>query len=237
MSTVVQPQRHASHPQASQPRRLGARREYLLRRALITPIDALSDILKNRYGGKKAYLIHCRSKLRYWLGAYSSFTRIRWNYVNRVWFVCTGNVCRSPFAAALARQRGLNAHSCGLHLSEGSPADPAAKQTGRSYGVDLTHHRSRLFKVSEVGEGDLIVVMEPMQADLVLTAIPPSKGIQITLLGLWSNRPWPHLQDPYNHSDVYFDRCFGRIEEAVEHLCSKIPAAASATPTASTRSE
>ena len=37
-------------------------------------------------------------------------------------FVCTGNTCRSPLAAALARAHGVDAQSAGLDADRGDPA-------------------------------------------------------------------------------------------------------------------
>ncbi|HTK57312.1 MAG TPA: hypothetical protein VL295_10805, partial [Gemmatimonadales bacterium] len=77
--------------------------------------------------------------------------------------VCHGNICRSPFAAALLEARirstGITVHSAGF-LGQGRPAPPHAVTAARARGVDLAAHRSRLVVPSLLRSADLIIVME-----------------------------------------------------------------------------
>ena len=65
-----------------------------------------------------------------------------------VLFVCTGNTCRSPMAAALFNQMAAGsayqAESAGLAAFTGDPASEASVRT-MAYlgGIDLSSHRSR----------------------------------------------------------------------------------------------
>lgn len=184
----------------------------------------LGDQMISRYGGRRAYLRHWRHMLHYRLGGFSPYRAIHWERVARVCFVCTGNICRSPFAESVARNLGLDSRSCGLNLTEGSPADEAAQRIALGFGNNLSAHRSRRFVAAEVGSGDLIVAMEPAQAEVVLTALPPATSAQITLLGLWAESPRPYLHDPYGQPDPYFQECFRIIDESVRRLDSLITA-------------
>jgi protein-tyrosine-phosphatase len=58
-------------------------------------------------------------------------------------FVCTGNTCRSAYAEAYARARGIDAASAGTSARDGerSPADAVAVASER--GIDLNEHRAR----------------------------------------------------------------------------------------------
>jgi protein-tyrosine-phosphatase len=62
-----------------------------------------------------------------------------------VLFVCTGNTCRSPLAAALwgVIAPGRPAASAGVGAWPGSPATDAARQVAREYGVSLDEHKAR----------------------------------------------------------------------------------------------
>lgn len=182
---------------------------------LLTRID---DWLNTRYGGKRAYLRHWRHAVHYRLGGFAPYREIRWEQVKRVWFVCTGNICRSPFAEAVGRRLGLDSRSCGLNLTEDSPADPVARRIALDFGADLSGHRSRRFVPTAVGAGDLIAAMEPAQAEAIVTALHPATDAQITLLGLWAGVPRPYLHDPYMQPDPYFQECFRIIEESVQGL-------------------
>lgn len=64
-------------------------------------------------------------------------------------FVCTGNFCRSPMAATLARNvlagraEAVDVLSAGL-LQGGQPANGEAVKPMKRRGLDLITHRSRL---------------------------------------------------------------------------------------------
>lgn len=67
----------------------------------------------------------------------------------RVLFVCTGNTCRSPMAAAYAADRFRRAGrgdfecpSAGLAAWTGTPASHAAIETMGEIGIDLNGFRS-----------------------------------------------------------------------------------------------
>ena len=64
--------------------------------------------------------------------------------------VCTGNICRSPLAAALLEHHAqalgclhLDVGSAGTHASAGNPASQLTRELAPTLGVDLTRHRSR----------------------------------------------------------------------------------------------
>jgi len=64
-----------------------------------------------------------------------------------VLFVCTGNTCRSPVAAALLRshlaERGLSVASAGTHAFPGAAASDGSREAAREVGLNLSGHRSR----------------------------------------------------------------------------------------------
>jgi protein-tyrosine phosphatase len=92
-------------------------------------------------------------------------------------FVCTGNLCRSPMAATVARNvlagkaEAVDVISAGL-LRPGQPAtDEAVKVMGRR-GLDLSTHRSRRVGDALVPAPDLIVGMAREHARAVVDVIP-----------------------------------------------------------------
>ena len=83
-------------------------------------------------------------------------------------FVCTGNTCRSPLAAAIARQlaaergqRDLQIESAGTSPWDGSPASDGALLVGIERGLDLSPHRARQLSREIVSGADIILAMGP----------------------------------------------------------------------------
>jgi protein-tyrosine-phosphatase len=81
-------------------------------------------------------------------------------------FVCTGNTCRSPMAASIARrvadERGLAdvvVASAGTGALDGSPASDGALLVAMERGSDLSDHRSRVLTRELVESSDVILVM------------------------------------------------------------------------------
>jgi len=77
-------------------------------------------------------------------------------------FLCTGNTCRSPLAAALAsRSWGDIAvfSSAGLHAAPGEPASDGARAVAAEMGADLSDHRSRPVDAQVLAEADWVIGM------------------------------------------------------------------------------
>src|SRR5688500_11705046 len=62
-------------------------------------------------------------------GRLRPFIRHDLGHVNRLVFVCQGNICRSSFADHLARSLGIPSVSFGLATTTGMRADPTAMRT------------------------------------------------------------------------------------------------------------
>jgi len=82
-----------------------------------------------------------------------------------VLFVCFGNICRSPLAEAIARQkadeRGLSItfESAGVGAAGGGAATPEAEQVAREHGLDLSSFGSRRIDGELLGRADLVLTM------------------------------------------------------------------------------
>src|SRR5438128_12633633 len=79
-------------------------------------------------------------------------------------FVCHGNICRSPLAAALLR-RALSRQEVAVASAgfsdPGRPAPAEAVAAASRYGVDLSAHRSQLLTPDRARGADLVVAMDP----------------------------------------------------------------------------
>jgi protein-tyrosine phosphatase len=80
--------------------------------------------------------------------------------------VCTGNICRSPFAEVILQDelgaRGVRVASAGVRALIDDPMTPEAQQLARQYGVPeelISGHRARWLNESHLVEPDLILAM------------------------------------------------------------------------------
>jgi protein-tyrosine phosphatase len=140
--------------------------------------------------------------------------------------VCHGNLCRSPFAAALlaATLPSLAVRSAGLEAGEGEPAAPDAVRAARRAGVDLSGHRTRRLDVADLSGTDLILGMEARH-ERALVRLAPEVRARVRLLGEFLAEPPFGIADPWGRSDPVFDATFARLRDAVERLARAIETA------------
>jgi protein-tyrosine phosphatase len=83
-------------------------------------------------------------------------------------FLCTGNICRSPTAAAIARAEiaragyaGIEVSSAGIAALVGSGATRDASIVAAENGLSLADHRARQLTADLLATVDLVVGMQP----------------------------------------------------------------------------
>ena len=175
--------------------------------------------LIDRYGSRRGVVRTYWHKLLNLIGYYNKYYNVDWDSVDRLVFVCKGNICRSAYAEAVARSIGINAISCGISTIIDAPANPAAVEIAGKRKVDLKQHKTTPIMYLVLRKTDLLVAMEPWQADYLNRNLKRSH--YITLLGLWAFPLRPHVQDPYGLSAIYFNNCFEYIEKSVYEIEKK----------------
>jgi protein-tyrosine phosphatase len=181
--------------------------------------NSLNMWLNDHYGGKRTFCRFYYHKILGQLGKYTYAENINWVNVDRLVFVCQGNICRSPYAEQLARMNGLQSASLGLKTRTGKVANIDAIRNASLRGVDLSDHMSTAIEDFNFEQNDLLIAMEPWQLEITqLQVIKP--GVKHTLLGIWAKEYFPYLPDPYGKTDAFFQRCFFMIESAVENIVS-----------------
>jgi len=180
----------------------------------------MKDWLSNRYGSRRGFFNTFWHKSQYLLGRYKRYINVDWSGVDRIVFVCKGNICRSAFAEAVAKSRSIESVSCGICARDGAPADPNAVAAAKKRGINLGSHRTQRVSSLTPGCNDLFVAMEPWQITYLEKLFGTS--VRCTLLGFWASQRFPHIQDPFGCTSTYFDHCFCLIEQAVGGIASEI---------------
>ncbi len=154
--------------------------------------------------------------------------------VKKILFVCLGNICRSPAAEGVFKQkikeRGLeklfvvdSAGTGGWHV--GNLADPRMRETALSRGIELTS-RSRKIDESDLYEFDHILVMDNDNLDAVKSLIKDQKhpvNSKIKLILTYSrNSQLEEVPDPYYGGQNGFDKVIDLLDDAMDGLIDSL---------------
>jgi len=146
-------------------------------------------------------------------------------------FVCLGNICRSPMAAAmcrhLAEQRADkatwtvdSAGTAGFHV--GSGPDPRTRAVCTAHGVTIAH-RARQVIDDDFRRYDLLLAMDRSNLE-DLRARLPKYAWRARLLGDFGDPIGQEVPDPY-HSDGLgaFEAVFAQLDDCLHNLLARIP--------------
>ena len=134
--------------------------------------------------------------------------------------VCVGNICRSPMAEALLKQRfpEKNIDSAGVGALVGHGADPAAIKIMEQQNIDITSHVAKQIDENLALKADLIFTMSDSQNKWIEERWPFCRG-KTFKLGHWSNK---NIADPYKHELSAFQTAYQDIVEGVNEWQDKI---------------
>lgn len=179
--------------------------------------------VRNRFGSLRGLVAHSDALVGLATGRFRRLAALDFQRVDRVVFVCTGNICRSALAEACGNRHGLHCISAGINTRGNDPADSRICAVAQTYGLDMTAHRTRRLTDLGSSESDLFVGMEPSHIRQLLSW---NCAGQLTLLGLWHSPIRPYLHDPYVASDHYVDFCVNYICDAVTQIAKRVPSCA-----------
>lgn len=138
--------------------------------------------------------------------------------------VCTGNICRSPSAEIILRERLAEAGLAGLvtvdsagtadyHIGE-PPSEPA-RRVGARRGYELKALRARQLCAADFTDFDLILAMDRGHLRRIQALLPPDAKCRVHLFLEVMPEAGPDLDDPYYGDDRDYEAMFDAIEAAV----------------------
>jgi protein-tyrosine-phosphatase len=143
--------------------------------------------------------------------------------------ICYGNICRSPYAAAVL-SRQLVAVGRNLEVTQGGFYGPdrrspeTARGAALDRGVDLAPHRSRLLTAGAVEAATLVVVMEVGQAERVTAEFGAARSRTLVLGDLDPATVLSRdIPDPYGLQKEVFDATYARIDRCITALVGILP--------------
>jgi len=135
----------------------------------------------------------------------------------RILFVCLGNICRSPLAEAIVRERalvrGLDHQFCFASAGTGdwhvgSGADIRSAATAKAHGIDLNRHRAMQITPPDISHWHWFVAMDTNnKEDLLAMGAGRETVLMMRQFESDANTP-PDVPDPYYGGNDGFEKMF-----------------------------
>ena len=148
-------------------------------------------------------------------------------------FVCLGNICRSPLAAAAFReevrkaglQDAFDIESSGTgdwHV--GQQADPRMRETASRLGLSLEPHRAQQFLADHIIEFDHVLVMDKGNLhDVLFLDRNETHGNKIRLFREFDPEPGDYqVPDPYYGGTQGFEIVFDIVQRTSRNLLERL---------------
>ncbi|MEM6426818.1 MAG: low molecular weight protein arginine phosphatase [Cyanobacteria bacterium P01_H01_bin.119] len=144
-----------------------------------------------------------------------------------VLLICTGNICRSPYAAALIRHQAVHSNltvevqSAGTKASSCHPMSLPMEIILQEQGVDPAH-QSQGLTWDLMDWADLALTMTRPQKILLASQLPQFTAKLFTLKEYVGHTHEPDIDDPYGTDLGSYRQCAAEIETACDRLLKKL---------------
>lgn len=149
----------------------------------------------------------------------------------KILMVCLGNICRSPVAEGILRQKLIDqgfdhvftdsAGTSSFHVGEAP--DKRMRATAKVNGVNIDDLRARQFVAADFSKFDLIYAMDQSNYNNILSLATSKQDEEKVKMIL--NEVHPHsnqaVPDPYYGGDEGFQHVFDLLDEATDVIIEK----------------
>lgn len=146
----------------------------------------------------------------------------------KVLMVCLGNICRSPLAEGILKNKVDtsmvfvdSAGTGGYHI--GNPPDSRSIAVARKYGIDISNQICRKLTAADLEEFDVIYAMDKSNyGNIIGLSKNKEQARKVKLLLSEVKTGDVEVPDPYYDSVDGFEKVFQMIDAACEEIAKKL---------------
>lgn len=144
------------------------------------------------------------------------------NGIKKVLFVCIGNVCRSPVAAALfnkdSSKMGLfNWYAISAGLAPAVSVVPRSVKVAREFGIDTQCHIPKVLTSEMLDDADLTLVMTPSLKELPILRMHK----QVYTLGEYT-LTGESVEDPFGEDIDTYRATYRQLERLIRLVIQRL---------------
>lgn len=148
----------------------------------------------------------------------------------KILMVCLGNICRSPIAEGIFKNRlekelpGIFIDSAGTGgWHEGQCPDQRSVSIAKKFGTDISSQKARKIRQDDLDTFDLIFTMDRENLkDVKSMAISREQQDKIHLLLDYAGMGMKDVPDPYYGGDRDFEDVYTLLDEASHKVAARI---------------
>ncbi len=147
----------------------------------------------------------------------------------KILMVCLGNICRSPLAEGIMREK-IKSHQLNWEVDSagtgswhvGSPPDPRSVEVAKQNSIDISRQRGRQFSREDFKKFDLIFAMDSQNYQNITKMAPDDKAKEKVelIMNLHQAGYNQSVPDPYWNDDG-FQGVFDMVDLACEGIIKK----------------
>ncbi len=143
----------------------------------------------------------------------------------KILMVCLGNICRSPLAEGILKNKvtqqklGWSVDSAGTggyHV--GQQPDPRSRAVAQKHGLDINMQRARQFTASDLEEFDFVFAMDRSNyRNILALATTPEQREKVHLILEFTGDADQNVPDPY-----WDDNGFEQVYQMLDQACNRL---------------
>ena len=141
-----------------------------------------------------------------------------------IYFICTGNTCRSPMATAILKNKNLpnvSVKSAGIYAQEGSAMSQNAQYVLDQKSI-IHDHKSMPFTLEDAQWADIILTMTTAHKDMIQQISHDVAHKTFTLKEYVAMDGQVNVQDPYGGDIALYEQTYEELNEAINLLVKKL---------------